>query len=254
MNTLIAVAHGSRDPRSAQTVAAVVEGIRQRRPDLDVRVAYLDLTEPSVEDVIDDIASRGCESAVAVPLLLGSAFHARVDLPAILDAARRRHPQLFLVQSDVLGDDRLLIDTLRSRIVETGIDAGDHGVGVAVAAVGSSNAVANQRARALAERVLRGTSWNAAVTCFATAQDPGPSQALSRLTAAGSSTLVVAPWFLAPGLLLDRVYSAVDIHSREHGTGDVVRVGVLGNHRLVAEVVSDRYDAAARRLTVRRSA
>ncbi len=254
MNTLIAVAHGSRDPRSAQTVAAVVERVRQRRPDLDVRVAYLDLTEPSVGEVIDDIASTGAEAAVAVPLLLGSAFHARVDLPAILDAARSRHPQLSLVQSEVLGDDRLLIDAVRCRIVETGIELDDPGVGVAVAAVGSSDASANQRARALAERILVGTSWNAALTCFATAQTPGPSHTLAHLTAAGSRTLVVAPWFLAPGLLIDRVFAAVDSHVAEQGLRDVVHSGVLGDHSLVAEVVSDRYDAAARRLVVRKTA
>ena len=93
MSTLIAVAHGSRDPRSARTVATVVDRIRARRPDLDVRVAFLDLSEPSVEDVVDDVVAGGAEAAVIVPLLLGSAFHARVDLPAIVDAARRRHPR-----------------------------------------------------------------------------------------------------------------------------------------------------------------
>ena len=254
MSTLIAVAHGSRDPRSARTVATVVDRIRARRPDLDVRVAFLDLTEPSVEDVVDDVVAGGAEAAVIVPLLLGSAFHARVDLPAIVDAARRRHPRSTLVQSEVLGDDRLLVDALRDRILEAGVESDDPDIGIAVAAVGSSSAPANLRACALAERVRFGTSWRAAVTCFATAPSPGPAESLTRLRAAGARTLVVAPWFLAPGLLTDRVSGAIDTYTRDAPLTEVRLASVLGDHALVAEVVSNRYDAAARRLHTRRSA
>lgn len=249
MNTLIAVAHGSRDPRSELTVAAVVDRVRRTRPDLDVRVAFLDLTSPSVDEVLDQVASEGIRSAVLVPLLLGSAFHARVDLPGLLDAARVRHPQLELVQADVLGDDRRLVEALRSRIVESGVSPRDSGVGVALAAVGSSHAPANQRTRALAERILVGTSWTAAVACFATARDPGPAAAVARLVSAGADRIVVAPWFLAPGLLTDRVFDAVG-----NLMPTAVRADVLGDHPLVAAVVSSRYDAAALSLSSRLSA
>lgn len=249
MSTLIAVAHGSRDPRSERTVAAVVDTIRARRPDLDVRAAFLDLTDPSVDTVIDQVAAERVESAVCVPLLLGKAFHARVDLPALLDAARARHPWLRLTQADVLGDDRRVIEALRARIFEAGIDADDPTVGIAVAAVGSSHAPANQRTRALAERVRSGTAWTSAITCFATAQEPSTSAALARLDAAGARTIVVAPWFLAPGMLTDRVFSAAD----DYHTA-VVRTGVIGDHPLVADVVSSRYDAAARALPSRLTA
>ncbi|MGA9872456.1 MAG: sirohydrochlorin chelatase [Rhodococcus sp. (in: high G+C Gram-positive bacteria)] len=252
MTTLIAVAHGSRDPRSARTVAAVVDRIRARRPDLDVRVAFLDLTEPSVEDVLDGIAAQhaaGSASAVLVPLLLGSAFHARVDLPGILQAARSRHPHLRLEQAEVLGDDRRLVTALRQRVFEAGVDAGDSDVGIAVAAVGSSDESANQRTRALAERVVAGTSWKASVTCFATGPTPGAADALQQLTAVGARTIVVAPWFLAPGRLTDRVFGVVE----QLGT-EVVEARVLGDHPLVADVVSSRYDAAVAALAHRRTA
>lgn len=242
MQTLIAVAHGSRDPRSGETVAAVVDGIRLRRPDLDVRVAYLDLTEPSVDDVLDRAAQDGVRSAVLVPLLLGTAFHARVDLPGLIDAARIRHPHLTLTQADVLGDDRRLVDVLRIRIVEAGVRIDDPNVGIAVAAVGSSHAPANQLTCALAERVLRGTRWTSAVTCFATSCDPRPEEAVARLESSGASTIVLAPWFLAPGLLTDRVSAALGERP------SVVTARVLGNHPLVADVVSSRYDEALGRV------
>ncbi|OZC48661.1 sirohydrochlorin chelatase [Rhodococcus sp. RS1C4] len=238
MSVLIAVAHGSRDPRSAETVAAVVDGVRLRRPDLDVRVAYLDLTEPAVGTVIGEVAAEGHSSAVVVPLLLGSAFHARVDLPGILDAARVRYPWVTFTQADVLGDDSRLVDVLRARVLGTGVDRDDPDVAVAVAAVGSSDSLANRRTRALASRLLVGTEWSGAQVCFATGVESSPADAVARLTAAGPRRVVVAPWFLAPGLLIDRVLGAFD--------NSALRADVLGDHPLVADVVSSRFDEAPR--------
>ncbi len=81
---LVAVAHGSRDPRSAATVAALLDVVRAQRPDLDVRAAFLELSAPRLPDVLAALAAEGHRDAVIVPLLLWSAYHARVDLPGIV--------------------------------------------------------------------------------------------------------------------------------------------------------------------------
>jgi sirohydrochlorin ferrochelatase len=41
---LVALAHGSRDPRSAQTIKALVAEVRAMRPDLRVEPAFLELS------------------------------------------------------------------------------------------------------------------------------------------------------------------------------------------------------------------
>ena len=237
---LVAVAHGSRDPRSAATVAAVVADVAQRNPGLDVRLAFLDLNTPSVEQVIDAVAAQGHREAVVAPLLLGSAFHARVDLPGLLAAARGRHPRLRLIHADVLGPDPLLIAALRERVLATGAEADDHTLGVAVAAVGSSRAEANHRTHALSPLLTAGTAWRTEV-CFATTE-PALPRAISRLRARGCGRIVVAPWFLAPGLLTDRLVTAAP---------EVTHADPLGSHRLVAQVVGQRYAAAVRELRAR---
>ncbi|NKY84602.1 sirohydrochlorin chelatase [Nocardia veterana] len=231
----IAVAHGSRDPRSAATMSAVVAEIAGRRPDADVRLAFLDLNTPSVEQVIDAVAAQGHAEVVVVPLLLGSAFHARVDLPGILAAARNRHPLLRIVQADVLGTDERLVTALRDRVVSLGADPADSGLGVAVAAVGSSSAAANRITEQVAAALAVGTSWRTAI-CFATTE-PALPQAVSELRRLGARRVVVAPWFLAPGLLTDRL-AAADPTLRHAPT--------IGAHRLLVDVAVDRHDAADR--------
>ncbi|MBC2638704.1 MULTISPECIES: sirohydrochlorin chelatase [unclassified Rhodococcus (in: high G+C Gram-positive bacteria)] len=236
MTPLIAVAHGSRDPRSARVVAAAVSALRVRRPDLDVRLCFLDLNAPSVDQVIDAVAAEGHASAVVVPLLLGSAFHARVDLPALLDAARLRHPHLHVRQADVLGHDARLVDAVRERIVEAGGPLGESGLGVVLAAVGSSDPAANGRTRGLAESVVAGTRWSGGVTCFATAAEPTVRQAISTLRRTGAERIVIAPWFLAPGLLTDRLSRAAE----SCGPG-ITYAATIGPHPRLLDVILDRY-------------
>lgn len=258
---LIAVAHGSRDPRSAATMTAVTEQIAAARPDLDVRLAFLDLNAPSVDQVIDAVAAQGHTRAIIVPLLLGNAFHARVDLPGLLAVAAARHPRLELIQADVLGADARLVSALRDRVI-----AADHAVvgaartsavsmrgprgsgegtshagalpdsrlGIAVAAVGSSSAAANVRTAEVARSLAAMTGWSTEI-CFA-ATGPSVTEAAARLRARGAERLLVAPWFLAPGLLTDRLMKQAP---------DLVHAQVLGPHSTLIDIVLDRYHAAA---------
>jgi sirohydrochlorin ferrochelatase len=71
-------------------------------------------------------------------------------------------------------------------------------------------------------------------------------QALERLRAAGAPRIAVASWFLAPGLLPDKV------HRQARNT--VLRAAPMGADSAVAEIIADRYQAAARSVIASRSA
>ncbi|WP_344447754.1 CbiX/SirB N-terminal domain-containing protein, partial [Kitasatospora nipponensis] len=121
MTTLVLIAHGSRDPRHAATVDALVHEIRAQRPELAVATAYLDHCAPRVAQVAGALADR---PAVAVPLLLNRAFHAKHDIPAALRAAglRTTGADAELPVADVLGPDPLLLAALDRRLAQAGPD------------------------------------------------------------------------------------------------------------------------------------
>src|SRR5690349_19679646 len=100
---LIALAHGSRDPRSAQTITALVDEVKAMRPDLRVEKAFLDLSKPSFQTVVDRLVKKGVEEIVVVPLLLTEAFHAKVDVPEAVAEAMARHEGLQIRTTSVLG-------------------------------------------------------------------------------------------------------------------------------------------------------
>lgn len=218
--TLIAVAHGSRDPRFAENARRLVGRVRSLRPDLDVRLAFLELSEPNLGDVLGQLSG----DAVVVPLLLSDAYHARIDLPTVLSSAP---PGLRVTQAAVLGADHRLLQLARRRVIELGID----NPGVILTAVGSSDSTANARTRALAAQ------WTLSTTVFATGDSTSLADAADALRARGATEIVVAPWFLSPGLLLDRVRA-------EAAQLNISVAAPLGPDRLVAEVVVERYSAA----------
>ncbi|MGB7507141.1 MAG: sirohydrochlorin chelatase [Mycobacterium sp.] len=226
--TLVLTAHGSADPRSAATVRSVADTIRRLRPGLDVRVAFCEQNSPNLRDVL---ATLPHGRAVVVPFLLADAYHARVDIPAMIaDAgadARR---------ADVLGEDDRLIHVLRQRLEQSGVSRLDPGVGVLVTAVGSSQQQANQRTATVARELTQMTRWTA-TTAFATGPHPTPAEAADVLRERGATRLVIAPWFLAHGRITDRVATfALAQH--------IPMSAPLGAHRQVAETVLDRFDTA----------
>lgn len=245
---LIAVAHGSRDPRSARTIRAITDALRSAYPDLEVHVAFLGLSVPSLADVVETVARTGHTRAVVVPLLLGSAFHSRVDLPDLLAAMAARHPGLDLVQAPVLGDDERLVSAVRDRIIATGTSTADETVGIALSAVGSSDAEANAVTRSIASRVCHGTAWKHAAVCFAAAAEPTVDAAITALRARGADRIVVGSWFLAPGLLNERIQDRA-----RRNDAHAVFAEPVGPHALVPQVIVDRYRLALARTDPRKN-
>jgi sirohydrochlorin ferrochelatase len=227
--TLVLAAHGSADPRSAAVTHAVAGRIRRLRPWLDVHPAFLEQTTPNLRDVLVGVTGDG----VVVPFLLANAYHARTDIPAMIDQSGAA-----VEQAEVLGEDPALLSVLRLRLAEIGVSPDDEDLGVLVVAVGSSSDAANARTSRVAPALRAGTRWAGAEVAFATGPHAGIAETAAQLSANGAERLVIAPWFLAHGLITDRVatYAAAQ---------GISMAEPLGSHNLVAATVLDRFDAVA---------
>lgn len=197
---LIAVAHGSRDPRAAATVEAVLDGVRLSRPGLDVRTAYLDHAPPTLARALS-----GLDEAVVLPLLLTAAYHSRVDIPAALREASSRRPRLHAHVGATLGPHPLLISALERRLENAGVEIGDPETAVVLVSAGSSDGRANTVITGMARAWARRRTWWSVTAAYASAAAPAPGDEVVRLTRAGAPKVVVAPYLLAPGHFADKV-------------------------------------------------
>ena len=169
--------------------------------------------------------------AVVTPLLLADAHHARIDIPRQIAACG-----VAVRHADVLGEDDRLVSVLHERLAELGVNTLDRQLGVLVVAIGSTHAAANGRTTQVADKLIAGTQWACATTAFATGSGPSLTDAATELRRRGARHVVIAPWFLAPGRLTDRIaqFAAAE---------GIPMAAPLGPHRLVAETVLERFAA-----------
>lgn len=226
---LLAVAHGSRDPRAEPVLADLAGRVRKLDAGLDVRLAYVDHSEPSVGAALADRT----EGAVVVPLLLAAASHSKGDIPGAVQAARAKNPLSRIVYGRVLGPHPLLLRALQQRLAEAGVPAD---AAVILAAAGSADPEANADLAKVARLLWEYRGGRGPVEfAFAGATRPGVAEVVDRLRRTGQENVAVAAYFLAPGRLLDRVHA---------DAGGVPVTKSLAGTEAVARLVVERYAEA----------
>jgi sirohydrochlorin ferrochelatase len=238
-DVLLAVAHGSKDPRAAATIESLMSAVRSRVPaSVDVRTAYLGHAAPAVGQVLEAVDAG--QRVTVLPLLLTAAYHSKTDLPRILAFARAGRA---VSCAATLGPHPLLLRALERRIGETEAGAAAladrAGTAVVLAAAGSSDPSADATVSRLAARWQASAGWRAVRPAYASAASPTPAEAVASLLGRGARRVVVATYLLAPGFFADR------IRHEALAAGAAAVAPVLGAAPEVADVVVARYQATA---------
>jgi len=109
---IVLFAHGSRDPLWCQPIEAIARAAATASPTCHVRCAYLELMEPTLEMVVAELIACGVTKIRIAPMFLGIGKHARDDLPKIVGALEKNHPQLIFDLMPAIGEHPLLMTTI----------------------------------------------------------------------------------------------------------------------------------------------
>jgi sirohydrochlorin cobaltochelatase len=126
---LLIMAHGSPDADANVAIYAIARRVRASGRYAAVSVCFMDLNQPRISHAIDDLAERGIRHVIAAPYFLQLGNHVKDDLPAIIAAARERHPGAVILLAEHLAYDRLLVSVIADRVAEA--QARSAGVGAA---------------------------------------------------------------------------------------------------------------------------
>jgi sirohydrochlorin cobaltochelatase len=102
---LILFAHGARDARWAEPFLRLQRLIAAQLPEVEVALAYLELMQPSLPDLVDRFVQGGCRDVTVVPVFLGRGGHVARDLPLLADGLRNKHLDLTLRVAGAVGED-----------------------------------------------------------------------------------------------------------------------------------------------------
>jgi sirohydrochlorin ferrochelatase len=217
---LLAVAHGSRDPKAQRTVRSLARQVGELAPGVEVRAAFVQNAEPSLAGAL---AAADGRRVVVVPLLLSAGYHLSHDIEEMADRAG-------VPVTDPLGPGPALVPALAYRLRAAGVPAGTP---VVLAAAGSTDPRAAADARVQAAMLaahIGAPVWAA----FASAGQPAVDEAVAALTARAGGPVAVASYLLAPGVF----------HDRLRASGAAWVSAPLGDHPTMAGLVVERFHGA----------
>ena len=184
---LVAVSHGTASADGKAAVAALVDAVRLRLPDVDVFDAFVDVQEPSVDSVLERLG----EPAVVVPLLLAPGFHVHVDIGrAVFGRAA--------TVAQTLGPDRAITGVLHDRIDGAGLRDNDV---LVLGVAGSSDVRAHHSVHRAATRLA--ITLGREVRVGHLGGTGRPIGEVVAEAATSGSRVVVATYLLAPGYFAD---------------------------------------------------
>jgi sirohydrochlorin cobaltochelatase len=240
---VLLAAHGTSDQAGVDAFAALAERVGKLAAADGTRVAggFIELSAPALRDAVSSLVSGHPTAMVAVPLMLSAAGHAKGDIPAALARERRRHPGLTWTYARPLGPHPALIELLAARIAAVG--AAD-APAVLLVGRGSTDPDANADVVKTARLLWEGRDYPLAETAFVSLARPDVAEGLERCRLLGARRIVVARYFLFPGVLPDRVAEQAAAYAARHPELEIACADVLGDCDEIAALVYERYHEA----------
>jgi len=238
---LLLAAHGTTDQAGVDAFAALAERVGKLAALGGTRVAggFIELSAPALREAVAGLAAAP-GPIVAIPLMLSAAGHAKGDIPAALARERSRHHGLTWIYGRPLGPHPALIDLLAKRVDAKGLDA----PAVLVVGRGSTDPDANADVVKTVRLLWEGRDYPLAETAFVSLARPGVADGLERCRLLGARQIVVARYFLFPGVLPDRVAEQAAAYAAARPELDIRCADVLGDCDEIAALVYARYQEA----------
>ena len=238
--------HGSRDTGAVEEFQAVAQGLKERLPQYETDWGFLEFATPVIRTGLDALRAKGIRKVLAVPGMLFAAGHAKNDIPSVLNAYQTQNPELEISYARELGIDLKLIRAAGERVEDALQKAGD-GVSredtlFVVVGRGASDPDANSNVAKVTRMLWEGLGLGWAETAYSGVTFPLVEPGLEHATRLGYKRIVVFPYFLFTGILVQRIYHYTDIVAAKHPEIEFIKASYLNDHPLVLDAFAERVE------------
>lgn len=241
---ILVCGHGSRDPDAMAEFERVALGLKARLAEQRIGSGYLEFARPTLGEALDHLIAHGARRILALPAMLFAAGHVKNDIPSELNAFAAATPGLAIAYARDLSIDPKLLRAAADRI-EAALEREEREVErsrtlLLVVGRGTSDPDANSNVAKLTRMLWEGMGFGWAEYAFSGVAFPRVPEAIERARRLGFERIVVFPYFLFTGVLVKRIYAAVDAARVADPTLDIVKVDYLKDHPLVLDAMVDR--------------
>jgi sirohydrochlorin cobaltochelatase len=247
---LLLIGHGTRDTDGRQTFldfAAAYQDFDRSRP---VVPCFLELTEPSIAQGVEQCLAAGYTEMTAIPLLLFAARHSKFDVTNELDRIRQQHPEIKYHYGRHLGITPLLVDLWRDRLAT--LDRSDHNphnvsredTVILFVGRGSSDPDANSDVCKFARILWEGSGYKTVEVCFIGITHPRLEEGFRRAMFYQPKRIIVLPYFLFTGALVKKIFTVSEQMRAEYISHsdllEIVNLDEIGIDPVLFEILRDR--------------
>lgn len=118
-SALVLFAHGARDAQWSGPFRAMQKAVADRRPDLTVTLAFLEIMEPALTNCVARLVEDGHDRIVVAPLFLGQGGHLKKDLPRLLKDLGVKHPAADISVLPPIGEVTELLNAIADWLVDS---------------------------------------------------------------------------------------------------------------------------------------
>ncbi|MGF1570813.1 MAG: sirohydrochlorin chelatase [Nodosilinea sp.] len=243
---LLLVGHGSRDPEGRDRLlefAAAYQKLDTSRP---VIPCFLELTEPTIQNGVDQCVEQGFTEISVLPILLFAARHNKFDVTNELDRARQRHPQVkfhygrhFGITPEII---RLWQDRLQDLDTPTfnpqGISRED--TVLLFVGRGASDPDANGDVYKLARILWEGSRYSTVEICFIGITYPRLEEGFRRARLYEPKRIIVLPYFLFTGVLVKKILDVTQQQQAAYPGQIVSYLPEMGCHPQLMQILRRR--------------
>ena len=243
---LVLVGHGSR--RTAGNIK--VQNLAKRvalHSNLPVYTGYIELAPPHASIAIDQAVSEGATEVVVVPAVLLAAGHAKNDVPVLVNQARKRHPKVQFYSSRPLGVHPGMLEVLHDRISQARATLGpcaNDKVAVLLLGRGSSDPDANADVFKIGRLLTERQGLLGHDVGFIGVTQPTIEEAFKNLVTRRPRQIIVVPYLLYPGVLVERVRNTVEELAKLYRRISIQTTEPVGTHDNVLNVLLQRSEEA----------
>jgi len=238
--------HGSRDPGAVRQFENLARQMADRLAPQAVEFGFLEFATPIIRDGLDALRAKGVTNVLAVPGMLFAAGHAKNDIPSVLNRYAAEHPETTIRYGRELAVDLKMLQAARDRVGEALAAASDdvslHETLLVVVGRGASDPDANSNVAKVTRMLWEGMGFGWAETAYSGVTFPLVEPGLEHAARLGYRRIVVFPYFLFTGILVDRIYDATDRVAGRHPELDFVKAPYLGDHPRVLDTMAERID------------
>jgi sirohydrochlorin cobaltochelatase len=216
--TLLLVGHGSRNREGNAEILNFAEQWRARHPGWRIEVCFIEHADVLLTEGMDR-AAVNARRVLIIPFILNAAGHVKMELPAAMNAARARHPEVDFLVTRHLGMGREILAVLQGqlrRLMASLAMPDPQTTGVILLGRGSSDAGANGELAKMARWIYEANDHELVDLAFTGVTWPRLETVVQRQIKLGMSQICVVPIYLFTGVLIERIKTQVERLTRQH--------------------------------------